>query len=349
MEKRRLGRTDLQVSAICLGTMTWGEQNTEADGFAQMDYAVDRGVNFFDTAELYPVPPQSETQGRTEEIIGNWFAARPGARDKVILATKVVGRSEMTWHRDWDAAATRLDRKNIDYAIDRSLRRLKTDYVDLYQLHWPDRATNYFGQLGYVHNSTDDAIAIEETLAVLADLVKAGKVRHVGLSNETPYGMMKFAEAAERLGLPRMMSVQNPYSLLNRTFEVGCAEVAHREDIGLLAYSPLAFGVLSGKYLGGRWPAGARLTLFKRFARYSNPYAIAATEAYAKIAEKHGLDFAQMSLAYVTTRSFVTSNIIGATTLAQLETNIASHDLVLSDAVLSEIEAVHTAHPNPAP
>jgi len=347
MEYTRLGQTDTEVSVICLGTMTWGQQNTEAEAHAQLDYALEAGVNFIDTAELYAVPPRAETQGRTEEYIGSWLKQR-GTRDRVVLASKVVGPSSggLAHIR---AGQARLDRHNIEAAIDASLRRLQTDYLDLYQLHWPDRNTNFFGRLGYEHDPADQPVPIEETLAALGDLVKAGKVRHIGLSNDTPWGVMKFLEAAERLGLPRVVSVQNPYSLLNRTYEIGLAEISIREQAGLLAYSPLAFGVLSGKYLEGAQPAGARLTLFPDYTRYSNPRALAATERYVAVARDHGLDPAQMALAYVNTRPFLTSTIVGATSLEQLKANIASIDVALSDGVLADIEHVHELYPNPAP
>jgi aryl-alcohol dehydrogenase-like predicted oxidoreductase len=346
MEYRRLGRTDLNVSAICLGTMTWGEQNTEVEAFAQMDLALAQGVNFWDTAELYPVPPRAETAGRTEEIIGNWLTSR-GQRDKVILATKVKGRSAALAHQAGQARD--LSRAQVLRAIEGSLKRLQTDYIDLYQLHWPDRPTNCFGQLGYVHQADAHSVPLRETLSALAEAVRAGKIRHVGLSNETPWGVLECLRLAEQEGLPRVVSIQNPYSLLNRSFEVGLAEMAIREEVGLLAYSPLAFGVLSGKYRGGTKPAGARLTLFKQFTRYLNPRAVAATEAYLAIAERHNLNPAQMALAFVTQQPFVTSNIIGATTLAQLEENIASSAVRLSADVLREIEAVQADNPNPAP
>jgi aryl-alcohol dehydrogenase-like predicted oxidoreductase len=346
MRYRPLGHTDIQVSELCLGTMTFGEQNSEADAFAQLDRAVAAGINFIDTAEMYPVPPRAETQGRTETHIGNWLAAR-GGRDRLILATKVAGPGD--WIDYLRMPGRRLDRRNIEAALDASLRRLRTDYIDLYQLHWPDRETNYFGKLGYQPPAADDSVPLAETLGVLADLVRAGKVRHVGLSNETPWGTMHALHLAETRGLPRMVSIQNPYSLLNRTFEIGLAEVALRERCGLLAYSPLGFGMLSGKYRNGARPEGARLTLYSRFDRYSNPQAVAATGRYAGIAERHGLDPAQMALAFVTSRPFVTSNIIGATTMEQLDSNLASADLTLSDEVLAEIEAVHTEQPNPSP
>ncbi|MCF7985052.1 MAG: NADP(H)-dependent aldo-keto reductase [Thiohalocapsa sp.] len=346
MRYRPLGRTDLSVSELCLGTMTFGEQNSEDEAFAQLDRAVEAGINFIDTAELYPVPPMGETQGRTESYIGNWLADR-GNRDKLILATKVAGPGD--WIPHIRAGKARLDRANIETAVEDSLRRLRTDYIDLYQLHWPDRETNFFGKLGYEHPAEDDSVPLLETLRVLDDLVTAGKVRHVGLSNETPWGTMRMLQLAEQHGLPRMVSIQNPYSLLNRSFEVGLAEIAIREQCGLLAYSPLAFGVLSGKYLNGARPEGARLTLYARFDRYSSGPAEYATSAYVDIARRHGLDPAQMALAWVTGRPFVTSNIIGATTMTQLESNLASADVTLSEDIVTELEAVHTAHPNPCP
>jgi aryl-alcohol dehydrogenase-like predicted oxidoreductase len=346
MRYRPLGRTDLEVSALCLGTMTFGEQNTADEAAAQLDRAVAAGINFIDTAEMYPVPPKAETMGRTEEYIGRWLAAR-GGRDKLILASKVAGPGD--WLPYIRGGNNRLDRANIEQALEDSLRRLRTDYLDLYQLHWPDRQTNFFGQLGYQHPAEDTSVPLLETLEVLGDLVQSGKVRHVGLSNETPWGTMRFLELAERHGLPRMVSIQNPYNLLNRSFEIGLAEVAIREQCGLLAYSPMAFGALSGKYLDGKRPPDGRLTLFSRFNRYSNEQAVAATADYVAVARRHGLDPAQMALAFVTSRPFVTSNIIGATTMAQLEQNLASIDLELSEAVLAEIEAVHTRQPNPSP
>lgn len=345
MEYRKLGRTDIEVSVICLGTMTWGEQNTEAEAHAQLDAALAAGVNFIDTAEMYPVPPKAETYTLTEQYLGRWLQQR-GRRDDIVLASKVASRSD--WMDYIRGGKNCLDRANIEQALHDSLQRLNTDYLDLYQLHWPDRSTNYFGELGYTHRPAD-SVPIEETLRVLADLVAAGKIRHVGLSNETPWGVMEFLRLAEQCGLPRMVSVQNPYSLLNRTFEIGLAEVAHREDCGLLAYSPLGFGVLSGKYLHGQQPEKGRVTLYERFSRYSNAEAEVATEAYVALARENGLDPAQMALAFVNSRPFLTSNIIGATTLAQLESNLASVELSLSEEVLSGIEAIHQRQPNPAP
>lgn len=345
MEYRKLGNTDIDVSVICLGTMTYGEQNTQAEGHTQMDYALDHGVNFFDTAELYSIPPKADTQGSTEEIIGTWFA-KNGNRDKVILASKVVGRSGMEWFR---GEPSRLSRKHIEEAVEGSLKRLQTDYIDLYQLHWPERNANFFGKLGYEHDPADDAIPLAETLEVLGDLVKAGKIRHIGLSNETPWGTAHCLKLAETKDLPRVMSVQNPYSLLNRTYEVGLAEISIREQCGLLAYSPLGFGVLSGKYLEGKRPEGRRLTLFPDYKRYLNPKGEQATSRYVGLARQHGLDPAQMALAYVNTRPFLTSNIIGATTMEQLKANIESIDVKLSEEVLEGIEHIHTDQPNPCP
>ncbi|AOS95627.1 General stress protein 69 [Microbulbifer aggregans] len=347
MEYRKLGTTGLEVSVICLGTMTYGEQNTEADAFEQLDYALDQGVNFIDCAEMYPVPPRAETQGRTEEYIGNWLAAR-GNRDKCILATKVTGRGESNSGVGHIRGGPRLNREQIFAACDASLQRLRTDYIDLYQVHWPERQTNFFGRLGYEHGS-DDGIAIAETVDALEELIKAGKVRHIGISNETPWGMMEYLKLSAALGKPRIASIQNPYNLLNRTFEVGCAEMAIREQCGLLAYSPLAFGALSGKYLGGQKPAGARLTLFERFQRYTGPRAEAATTEYVRLAREAGLDPAQMALAFVNQQPFVTSNIIGATTMDQLKSDIESVSLKLDQAVLDGIEAIHCENPNPAP
>jgi aryl-alcohol dehydrogenase-like predicted oxidoreductase len=346
MRYQQLGRTDLAVSLLCLGTMTFGEQNTESQAHEQLDCALDAGINFIDTAEMYPVPPRGETQGLTETYVGNWLKRR-GNRDQVVLATKVSARAD--WIIHIRAGKQRLDRPNIEQALNESLQRLQTDYVDLYQIHWPDRNTNFFGKLGYEYGDDGDAVPIDETLGVLADLVKAGKIRYVGVSNETPWGVMAYLRAAERLDLPRIVSIQNPYSLLNRTFEVGLAEIAHREDVGLLAYSPLGFGMLSGKYLDGARPEGARLTLFERFDRYSNPQAEAATRAYVDLALRHGLDPAQMALAYVNSRPFLTANVIGATTLEQLQSNLASTDLELPGEVLEGIEAIHKSQPNPSP
>lgn len=347
MQYRKLGRSDIDVSVICLGTMTWGEQNTQKEAHQQIDYALDQGVNFVDTAELYAIPPRAETYGKTEEIIGNWLK-KSGRRDDIVLASKVCGPGS-DWLPHIRNGETRLDRHNITKAIDGSLKRLKTDYLDLYQLHWPDRKTNFFGKLGYVHDPDDRPTPIIETLQLLNDLVKEGKIRHVGLSNETPWGVMRFLQLADCMDMPRVVTVQNPYSLLNRTFEVGLAEIAHREEVGLMAYSPLGFGMLSGKYLDGAQPKEARLTKWPDYDRYSNDQALAATAEYVQLARDHGLDPAQMSLAYINSRPFLTSNIIGATGMEQLKANIDSINLTLPDGVLEGLEAIHTRHPNPSP
>lgn len=348
MQYRPLGNTDLNVSLICLGTMTWGEQNTETEAHAQLDCAMGAGVNFIDTAELYPIPPNALTQGLTETIIGNWFKAR-GNRSNLILATKAVGHSAWLPHiRDGKA---RLNRKHINAAVDASLARLQTDYIDLYQLHWPDRKTNFFGKLGYSYDQENNHAATEilETLESLADLITAGKIRHIGISNETPWGIAQYLHLATLHNLPRIVSIQNPYNLLNRSYEIGCAEFAERDRVGLLAYSPLGFGVLSGKYLNGARPAGARLTRFEDYKRYITYEAIGATQSYIELAHDAGLDPAQMALAYINSRPFTTSTIIGATTIAQLESNLDSIDVTLGEDVLSRIEAIHTRQPNPAP
>lgn len=345
MEYRQLGRSDLRVSALCLGSMTWGEQNNEADAFAQIERARAAGINFIDTAEMYPVPPRGETYGATERIIGNYFKMH-GNRGDWIIASKVAGPGNgIDYIRD---GQLRHNRTHIVAALDASLQRLQTDWIDLYQLHWPERSTNFFGQLGYRHQE-QDFTPLKATLEVLGEQVKAGKIRHIGLSNETAWGTMKYLQLADQLGLPRAVSIQNPYNLLNRSFEVGLAEVAMREQCGLLAYSPLAFGMLSGKYENGARPANARITLFSRFARYTNPQAIAACSRYVALAKEHGLDPAQMALAFVTRQPFVTSNIIGATSLEQLESNLGSLSLELSDELLDAIEAIHREQPNPAP
>jgi len=347
MQYRPLSNTGLKVSALCLGTMTFGEQNSEREAFEQLDMALDAGINFIDTAEMYSVPPRAETMGSTERIIGRWLQQR-GCRDKVVLASKVAGPGG-DWLSYIRGGGNHLDRSNIFAAVDDSLRRLQTDVIDLYQLHWPERSANYFGQLGYEPADTDDGTPLLETLQALGELVDAGKIRNVGVSNETPWGLMRYLSLAESWDLPRMASIQNPYSLLNRCYEVGLAEISHRENVGLLAYSPLGFGVLSGKYLEGSKPAGARLTLYPDYDRYSNSEALDATRDYVMLASDHGLDPAQMALAYVTSRPFVTSNIIGATTVEQLRSNLASIDVQLSKQLLAEIEAIHRRHPNPSP
>ena len=347
MKYRKLGHTDIDVSVICLGTMTWGVQNTPAQAFEQMDYAISQGVNFFDTAELYAIPPTAETYGRTEEIIGEWLQTR-GKRDQLVLASKIAGPGE-DWIPYIRNGKTRFNRNDIAAALDASLQRLQTDYLDLYQLHWPQREANFFGRLGFETPAEEHLTPVLETLEALAEQVKAGKIRHIGLSNETPWGVMQFLHFAEQANLPRIVSVQNPYSLLNRTYEIGLAEVSWREQAGLLAYSPLGFGVLSGKYLGGAQPKGARLSLFPDYTRYSSDAAITATEQYVALAQQHQLDPAQMATAFVNTRPFLTSTIIGATTMQQLKSNIDSINVTLSTEMLEGIEAIHNEHPNPSP
>ena len=343
---RPLGRTDIKVSQLCLGTMTWGEQNSEAEGHAQLDYAVAAGINFIDTAELYPVPPRAETQGRTEAILGAWLKKRRD-RERLIIATKICAAAD--WIPYIRNGSARLDRRNIESALNDSLRRLQTDYIDLYQIHWPERDTNFFGKLGYYHAPEKDGVPIEETLGVLGDMVQAGKVRHIGICNETPWGIAEYLRLSAEKGLPRIVSIQNPYSLLNRTFEIGAAEFAHRENVGLLAYSPLGFGVLTGKYSNGTRPDKARLTLFNRFQRYLNDQGIRCTERYVALARDHGLEPAQMALAFVHSRPFLTSTIIGATTLEQLQANIGSTTVILSKDIFRAIEEIHTEQPNPCP
>ncbi len=345
MQTRKLGKTDIDVTLICLGTMTWGEQNTEQEAFEQLDYAVAEGINFIDAAEMYPVPPRAETQGLTETYLGNWLARR-GRRDDLVIASKVAGPGNgLTYLRN----GPRLTRDHVVEACDASLKRLQTDYIDLYQVHWPDRSTNFFGKLGYEHNPDENFTPIEETLEALDGLVKAGKVRHIGLSNETPWGTMEYLRLAQENDWPRVASIQNPYNLLNRSFEVGMAEIAHREQAGLLAYSPLAFGMLSGKYLGGKWPEKARMTLYERFSRYTSDRGMEATRAYVELAKEHGLSPVQMALAYVNSRSFVTSNIIGATSMAQLRENIGSARVTLSPELQEAIEAIHRDFTYPCP
>ena len=332
------------VSKICLGTMTWGQQNTEAEAHEQISYALDRGINMLDAAEMYPVPPRAETQGRTEEYIGTWFK-KTRLRDKYILATKAAGPNpEFHYLR----GGPRFTREQLMEAVDGSLRRLQTDCIDLYQLHWPDRYTNFFGQRGYLHREQPET-PIEETLRALQELVAAGKIKTIGLSNETPWGTMKFLELADREGLPRVESIQNPYGLLNRTYEIAMAEVSHREDVGLLAYSPLGMGLLTGKYRHGAKPEGSRMAVFERFTRYDGKETLEATEQYLQLADEHGLNPTHMALAFVNTRPFVLSNIIGATSMDQLKMNIDSLDVTLTKDVLKGIEAIQQRIPNPAP
>ena len=349
METRRLGRTDLDISALGLGTMMYGDQVGEDDAFAQMDYAVSQGINFFDTAELYAIPPKPETWGESERILGRWLAAR-GLRDKIVVATKVSGRSSMNWMRA-QATEVRLTRAQIIEAVEGSLKRLQTDYIDLYQTHWPDRKIPLFGAdaKGYAHYESDYT-PFEDILGVLSDLRDQGKIRYIGLSNETPWGVMRHLRESERLGLARIQSIQNAYNLLNRYFEYGLAEISLNEDVGLLAYSPLAQGYLSGKYLKGATPPGSRKALFGgRLGRYETPSAEAAISAYLDVARKFDLDPAQLALQFVTTRPWVASNIIGASTLEQLKSDIASAELKWASDLEDAINAVHERLPNPCP
>lgn len=345
MKYSQLGRTGISVSRICLGTMTFGEQNTEAEAFWQLDRSLDAGVSFADTAEMYPIPARAETGGRTEEILGNWISSRK-CRSQMVLATKVSGPGLAHIRGGQPSFRTPL----MEQAIDGSLRRLKTDTIDLYQLHWPERTTNLFGKRGYVHGaSDDDDTPLRQVLEVLAAQVQVGKIRAIGLSNETPWGVMRCLQLAEEYRLPRVASVQNPYNLLNRLYEIGLAEVSIREDCGLLAYSPLAFGVLSGKYLEGQRPPDARLTRFPEYKRYIKPNAIAATEAYVALARSHGLDPVHMALAHVLSREFLTSAIIGARTPEQLEIVLKAVDVVLDPPLNDAIDTIHESNPDPAP
>ena len=349
IERRRLGRTDLMVSSCCLGTMTWGQQNTEEEGHAQMDYALERGVDFWDTAEMYSVPASAETQGSTERIIGTWFQ-KTGRRQDVILATKVAGLSKMLWTRDADVSWTRHTKDQIDEAVGKSLKRLQTDYIDLYQLHWPDRPVNLFGDkmdakaYGYPYEP------FEEILAHLDAHVKAGRIRHIGVSNETPFGVMRFMAESNARGLPRMASIQNAYNLVNRTFEDGgLEEVCVREEVSLLAYSPLAQGYLTGKYRNGALPEGSRKQLFDRMQRYESPQGLAALDSYFELAEQHGLDPAQLALKFCDSRAFMGSTIIGATSMEQLKICIDAFDLTWTDELETEVNARHIAQPSPCP
>ena len=346
MHYHRIPHSTLEVSQLGLGTMTFGEQNSEADAHAQLDLAIRSGINFIDTAEMYPVPPRPETQGLTEQYIGSWLKQR-GSRDKIILASKVAGPS-----RGNDASIRpdmALDRKNIRAALDASLKRLNTDYLDLYQLHWPQRQTNYFGKLGYQYSETTAQVTLLETLEALTEQVRAGKIRYIGVSNETAWGVMRYLQLAEKHELPRIISIQNPYSLLNRSFEVGLAEISQHEGVELLAYSSLAFGTLSGKYLNGAQPAGARNTLFSRFTRYSGEQSQKAIAEYVALAQQHQIDSSQMALAYVRQQPFVASTLLGATTLEQLQINIDSFNLTLNTEILEGIEAIHRRYTYPAP
>lgn len=345
MQLRPLGRSGLMVSAIGLGTMTWGLQNSEAEGHAQMDMALDLGVTFWDTAEMYAVPPSAETYGKTEAIIGSWLASR-GGRDRIVLASKVAGPMDGGYIR---GGANRLDRANITQALHDSLKRLGTDYIDLYQVHWPERAAPRFGRRGYQHKPEADGTPLEETLSALDDLVRAGLVRAIGVSNETPWGVMRYLTVAETRGLARICSIQNPHNLLNRTYEHGLAEIGLREDVGLLAYAPVAAGTLTGKYLDGAKPPGSRRAIDARRSRYETVNADAAVRAYLDVAARHGLDPAQMAIAFLLRQPFVASALVGATSLDQLRPAIGAADVVLSDAAVADIEAVHARYPDPCP
>lgn len=349
MEMRKLGRTDLSVSACCLGTMTWGEQNTESEGHAQMDYALERGVNFWDTAEMYAVPPRPETQGSTERIIGTWFA-KTGRRKDVMLATKVAGLSKMLWTRDGDVDWVRQTKAQIDEAVGKSLKRLQTNYIDLYQLHWPDRPIGLFGGRMDPAAYNQPYEKFEDILAHLDTHVKAGRIRHIGVSNETPFGVMRFIAESEARGLPRMASIQNAYNLVNRTFEDGgLEEVCVREDVGLLSYSPLGQGYLTGKYRSGALPEGSRKALFNRLQRYENAPAARAIESYLVLAEKYGIDPSQLAIRFCDTRNFMASTIIGATTMDQLKICIDAFDLEWTEELEKDVNALHLEQPSPCP
>jgi aryl-alcohol dehydrogenase-like predicted oxidoreductase len=345
MKFRKLGTTNVDVSVICLGTMTWGEQNTQKEAFEQMDYASEMGVNFFDTAELYPVPPGAKTYGRTEQMIGNWFKEKKN-REKIVLATKVAG-PRCNWIRGGE---NNFNEKNISAAIEGSLKRLKTDYIDLYQLHWPERAANNFGQIGYIHKDKEGKWNdFESILKILEKFIKSGKIKYVGVSNETPYGLSKYLEISKNKNLPRMMSIQNPYSLVNRTYEIGLSEISIRDKCGLLAYYPLATGYLSGKYRNNQKPKNSRQALFKGWERFGNPRAVRSYDKYYDLAKEFKMSATQLALAFVNSRDFVTSNIIGATSLSQLKENISSIDIDLNDEIIEKINLINSENPNPAP
>ncbi len=345
MKFKKLGNTNLSVSSICLGTMTWGTQNSEKDAFEQMDYSLDHGVNFFDTAELYSIPPTAESYGKTEVMIGNWFKKRKN-RNKIILASKIAGPG-LDWIR---GGKNSFDEKGIGKAIEGSLKRLKTDYIDLYQLHWPERSTNTFGRREYTINKNEkEWNSFESILESLEKFIKSGKIRYIGMSNETPYGLSKYLEISKNKNLPRMMSVQNPYSLVNRTYEIGMSEISIREKCGLLVYYPLASGALSGKYRDGQMPKNARMSLFKGWERMINPLAMKAYDEYYKLAKENNITMVQLAQAFVNSRPFVTSNIIGATTMDQLKENIGSMNIKLTEEALEKINIIHNNNPNPAP
>jgi aryl-alcohol dehydrogenase-like predicted oxidoreductase len=345
MKFRKLGTTDIDVSLICLGTMTWGTQNTEKDAFEQMDYAVSRGINFFDTAEIYSVPPTSDSYGKTEVMIGNWFEKRKN-RDKIILASKIAGPG-CDWIR---GGGNNFDEKKIGEAIDGSLKRLKTDYIDLYQLHWPERSTNFFGRRDYLFNNKEgNWNSFESILEALKKYIKSGKIRHIGMSNETPYGLSRYLEISKNKDAPRMMSVQNPYNLVNRTYEIGMSEISIREKCGLLVYYPLAAGGLSGKYRNGKMPKDSRMALFKGWERHLNPLAMEAYDKYFKLAKDFNLTMVQLAQSFVNSRPFVTSNIIGATTMDQLKENVESINIEFTDEMMDKVNEIHNNNPNPSP
>jgi aryl-alcohol dehydrogenase-like predicted oxidoreductase len=345
MKFRKLGTTDIDVSLICLGTMTWGTQNNEKDAFEQMDYAISQGINFFDTAEIYSVPPTSDSYGKTEVMIGNWFEKRKN-RDKIILASKVAGPG-CDWIR---GGSNNFDEKKIGEAIDGSLKRLKTDYIDLYQLHWPERSTNFFGRRDYLFNNKEgNWNSFENILEALEKYIKSGKIRHIGMSNETPYGLSRYLEISKNKGAPRMMSVQNPYNLVNRTYEIGMSEISIREKCGLLVYYPLAAGGLSGKYRNGKMPKDSRMALFKGWERHLNPLAMKAYDEYFKLAKSLNLTMVQLAQSFVNSRPFVTSNIIGATTMDQLKENVESINIEFTDEMMERVNEIHNNNPNPSP
>jgi aryl-alcohol dehydrogenase-like predicted oxidoreductase len=345
MKYSTLPNTDIKVSKICLGSMTWGNQNTESEGHAQLDYAIDQGINFIDTAELYPVPAKAETHGRTSEIIGSWLS-KTGQREQVVLASKIAGPGDYTAH----IRSTGFSPESIKAAIHLELKRLRTDYIDLYQLHWPERNSNTFGLRGYTHDPNDPWVDnFNEILHTLDECIKEGKIRHVGLSNEKAWGTMRYLEESNTHGLPRMVTIQNAYSLLNRTFEGDLAEVSMRENIGLLAYSPLGCGVLTGKYIEGKDDPKSRLNIFKRFNRYSSDQSTEATKHYLKLAKEYHLSLTHMALAFVTQQPFVTSNIIGSTSIDQLKENIESIDVNISKELMAKINAIQDGIPDPAP
>ena len=345
MKFRKLGTTDIDVSLICLGTMTWGTQNTEKDAFEQMDYAVSQGINFFDTAEIYSVPPTSDSYGKTEVMIGNWFE-KEKIEIKLFLASKVAGPG-CDWIR---GGGNNFDEKKIGEAIDGSLKRLKTDYIDLYQLHWPERSTNFFGRRDYLFNNEEgNWNSFESILEALEKFIKSGKIRHIGMSNETPYGLSRYLEISKNKGAPRMMTVQNPYNLVNRTYEIGMSEISIREKCGLLVYYPLAAGGLSGKYRNGKMPKDSRMALFKGWERHLNPLAMKAYDKYFELAKDFNLTMVQLAQSFVNSRPFVTSNIIGATTMDQLKENVESINIEFTDEMMDRVNEIHNNNPNPSP